>query len=255
MGFKKLNLKAAAVTAVLALSLGMATVVLAAASINITGVSQLDSSCSWYSVDGSYSNTDPAVDLHAVIHNETQNLTGNATLHNYVNTYSGACLLCGTLPGGSQPGDIIKVTLSWKTDALQVLAQSSVTFVCDTGQIISINNGGGGGGTCSDGRVNENCAAPTIVYCSEDTVAFWKMGVDKNGNPAGYLAYSVPRSSLMKSVSVKTLIKQSGQDKLYLLPDGRALLIARQGDGKDYFMYFDPAECAVLQEGAEWGVK
>ena len=103
-----------------------------------------------------------------------------------------------------------------------------------------------------DGRVNTNCSAPEIVYCDEDQIDFYYYNYF---TLKGEFDFSIPAADLMKSVNVKTLIKQDGAVKVFLNPDGTVLLLAPQTDGKIYFMIFDPDRCVSLREGAEWGLK
>lgn len=102
-----------------------------------------------------------------------------------------------------------------------------------------------------DGRVNTNCSAPEILYCNGDNADFYAYNFDTG---KGEFDFSIPLADLMKSVEVKTLVKQMGDVKVYLLPDGTVELLAPQPDGKVYFMIFDPSNCASMQESAEWGL-
>jgi len=105
---------------------------------------------------------------------------------------------------------------------------------------------------CGDSRVNTNCSAPEIVYCNGDNADFYAYNFD---TLKGDFDFSIPLADLQMSVAEKTLVKQVGTVKVYLMPDGRVLLVARQPDGKDYFMFWDPSNCASLQESAEWNVQ
>jgi hypothetical protein len=107
--------------------------------------------------------------------------------------------------------------------------------------------------TCADdGRVNTNCSAPEIVYCNGDKADFYAYNYDTG---KGDFDFSIGLGDLQQSVDEKTLVKQDGTVKVYLMPDGRVLLVARQPDGKDYFMYWNPDNCTSLEESAQWGVQ
>jgi len=108
------------------------------------------------------------------------------------------------------------------------------------------------GSDCEDGRINTNCSAPEIVYCNGDNAEFYAYNYDIS---EGEFDFSIPLADLQKSVAVKTLIKHVGAVSVYLMPDGRVLLVAAQPDGKDYFMFWDPSTCSSIQEGAEWHVQ
>ena len=111
----------------------------------------------------------------------------------------------------------------------------------------------GGTNACGlDSRVNTNCSAPEILYCNGDDAEFYKYDY---ATGKGNYHFSIPLADLNQDVKVKTLLKQVGQVKVYLLPDGTVELLAPQPDGKIYFMIFDPGQCSSLQESAEWGLK
>jgi hypothetical protein len=107
-------------------------------------------------------------------------------------------------------------------------------------------------GTCTDdGRVNQNCSAPEIVYCDEDEVDFFYYNY---ADLDGEYDFSVPTDALLVSVEETTLVWQDGAVRIYLNPDGTVTMYAPQTDAKTYFLRFDPFQCAPMEEGAEWGL-
>ncbi len=98
----------------------------------------------------------------------------------------------------------------------------------------------------TDGRVNTNCSAPEVLYCTDGMMNFYKI-VDGEG----VFDFSYDPKNLPASVETNTLLVQHGAVSLYMLPDGSLEMTAPQTDGKTYFMVFNPSSCTSQYESAQ----
>jgi len=145
----------------------------------------------------------------------------------------------------------MKQCLQWYPNN-QAMYESCLDLVYTSANYYGVNVEACFEGCSEDGRVNQNCSAPEIVYCDEDTVDFYAYNYF---TLEGDYDFKIATADLLKSVSVRKLIKQDGAVKVFLNVNGTVMVLAPQTDGKIYFLVFDPMSCAPMNEGAEWGVK
>ena len=122
---------------VLILSVVTLGIALAASSVNITSYTP-SPDCATAGLYATWSNDDPNADAYRLAENLTRGGTNEVMMFSNLVT-SGTTTLSTTgsiNPLGSQANDIIRYTISWKDDSLNVLASDSITVNCTTGQII-----------------------------------------------------------------------------------------------------------------------